>query len=244
MIRSRIFSFLIALFFVGFVGTSTRAQSEDRTALENDIRAVLSELKATEQQFLAPSAKDLRKNAEFLTQPDTGLIRLLPRETFDNKLTIEGGGAFYSFARLTHEYGFGSDVSLEQGQFGVGFAGADFGFLTKLGKTELEDISLNHPAAQFLASFAAPTLEAEAREQYRRSGVGVEMNGFTYKSRLAMKKKNSYLLRSINYRNSDLLVAFRVVSQDTDGSVVILWKILKRFPVPQLVAAQGFSSNQ
>ena len=243
MIRSRISPFLVALFFVGFVGTSIRAQSEDRSALENDIRATLVELKATEQQFLAPSAKDLRKNAEFLTQPDTGLIRLLPRETFYNKLTIRGGGGYYSFARLTHEYGFGSDVSLEQDQFAVGFAGADFGFLTRLGKTEIDDITLNHPAAQFLASFSAPTLEAEAREQYRRAGVGFDVNGFTYKSRMPMKKKNSYLVRSINYRNSDLLVAFRVVSQDSDGSVVILWKILKRFPVPQLVVTQASSGN-
>ena len=238
MILSRIFSFAALLIFIAFVATSTRAQSPDRTALESEIRALLVELKATEQQYLAPSAKDLRKNAEFLTLPDTGLIRLLPRETFDNKLSIRGGGAYYSFTQLTHEYVNGSDIELQQGQFSVGFAGANFGFLTGLGKTAVEDITINHPAAQYLADFAAPTALADAREQQRRTGAGFEANGFNYKSRLPLKKKNSYLLRSIYYYTSDVLVAFRVVSQDFDGSVVILWKILKRFPVPQLVAAE------
>jgi hypothetical protein len=243
MIRIRSLSLFIALVVVSSFATAAHAQSVDRTALEGEIRALLAELKETEQQFLAPSAKDQRKNAEFLTQPDTGLIRLLPRETFENKLTIRGGGAYYSFARLTHEYGYGSDIALEQGQFSVGFAGADFGFLTRLGKTVLDDITLDHPAARFVATFTAPTLEPEAREQYRRSVAGFEMNGFIYTSRLPMKPKNSYLLRSISYHRSDLLVAFRVVSQDADGSVVILWKILKKFQVPELVAAQTSSSK-
>ena len=237
MILSRIFSFAAILVLVAFVATETRAQSPDRSVLESELRALLGELKATEQQFLEPTAKDRRKNAEFLSEPDTGLIRLLPRETFDNKLSIRGGGAYYSFTQLTHEYGNGSDLSLQQGQFKVGFAGANFGFLTGLGKTAVEDITLNHPAARYLADFATPSAIADAREQQDRTAAGFEANGFTYKSRLQLKKKTSYLLRSVNYRTSDVLVAFRVVSQDTDGSAVILWKILKRFPVPELVVA-------
>ena len=233
MIFSRVFSFAAMLIFAAFVATVAQAQSVDRTALEGEIRALLGELKATEQQFLEPSAKDNRKNAAFLTQPDTGLIRLLPRQASDNNLTIRGGGAYYSFFRLTHEYGFGSDITLEQGQFGVGFAGADFGFLTRLGKVEIADVTLNHPAAQFLANFTAPALEADAREQYRRAGAGFDMNGFTYNARVPVKAKNAYLLRSVTYGRSDLLVGLRVVSQDFDGSVVIVWKILKRFPVPE-----------
>ena len=243
MILSRMFSFAAMLVCVAFIAMAAPAQSVDRTALEGEIRALIGELKTTEQQFLEPSDKDKRKNAELLTEPDTGLIRLLPRETFDNKLTIQGRGAFYSFFRLTHEYGFGSDVSLEQGQFSVGFAGTDFGFLTRLGKVALEGVSVDDPAAQFLATFTPPTVEADAREQYRRAGSGFEMNGFSYSNRLPVKAKNVYLLRSISYRRSDLLVAFRVVSQDSDGSVVILWKILKRFPVPELVPAQSAAAR-
>ena len=243
MIRMRSFSFLIASLLVSSFAMTAKAQSEDRAALEGEIRALLTDLKTTEQQFLAPSAKDQRKNAAFLTQPDTGLIRLLPRGVFDDKISIEGGGVYYSFARLTHEYGQGSDIELQQNLFMVGFAGADFGFLTRLGKTALEDVTLDHPAAQFMTAFTAPTSDAVAREQGRRAGAGFEMNGFNYNSRVPVKAKNAYLLRSISYDRSDLLVSFRVVSQDTDGSVVILWKILKRFPVPVLAAQQASISN-
>jgi hypothetical protein len=41
-------------------------------------------------------------------------------------------------------------------------------------------------------------------------------------------------LRSINYSDSDVLVAFRVLRKDTDGSLIIAWKMLKEYPVPDL----------
>jgi hypothetical protein len=239
MIPARAFSLIVAFIFVAFLAPANRAQSVDRAALENEIRALVGELKDTEQQFLAPSARDRAKYAEFLAQPDTGLIRLLPREVFQDKLTIQGGGAYYSFARLTHEYGYGSDIELQQNQFSVGFAGADFGFLTRLGKVAIEEVTLGHPAALFLSTFAAPTTEPGARDQQKRASAGFDVNGFTYQNRVKFKMKNSYLLRSIGYSVSDLLVAFRIVSQDDDGSVVIVWKILKKFPVPQFTVTQA-----
>ena len=69
----------------------------------------------------------------------------LPRQKFDSdvykenqkSITLRGGGAFYSFSRLTHEYGGGSDLALDQGQFWVGFAGTDYGFFTNLGDVPL-----------------------------------------------------------------------------------------------------------
>jgi hypothetical protein len=42
------------------------------------------------------------------------------------------------------------------------------------------------------------------------------------------------VLRAINYRVSDVLVAFRVIRQDADGSMILLWKMLKTFPTPEL----------
>jgi hypothetical protein len=123
----------------------------------------------------------------------------------------------------------------------VGFAGADFGFLTRLGKVPIEEVTLADPAATFLLTFAAPTVEADARAQYQRSAAGFDVNGFTYASRVSVKKKRAYLLRSVDYGRSDFLVAFRIVSQDDDGSVVIVWKILKKFPVPQLAATTALS---
>jgi hypothetical protein len=227
-------SIVSALIILG-ISSVAGAQTVDRNALENEIRGLVTQLKEAEQEFLAPSAKDQAKHSAFLSQPDTGLIRLLPRKTFETRISIEGGGAYYSFARMTHEYGFGSDIELELGQLSVGFAGADFGFLTRIGKIAVEGVTVDHPAAQFLATFVAPSAEGDARDQYRRGAAGFDVNGIKYSSHIKLKKKNTYFLRSIVYDRSDLLVAFQVVRIDSDGSAVLLWKILKRFEVPRLV---------
>jgi hypothetical protein len=90
-------------------------------------------------------------------------LRHLCRRCFDvrssaiitNRLTIRGGGAYYSFTRLTHEYGLGSDIELQpvptndfvappiaEYDFLTGFAGADYGFIVTLGNVPLEKVTL------------------------------------------------------------------------------------------------------
>ena len=151
-----------------------------------------------------------------------------------NRGRARDGGAYYSFARLTHAYGYGSDLSLERGQFQVGFAGADYGFLTNLGDVPLERITLDTPETKLLATYIPADKEPQARMEYRRFGQGVDIDGVLVKSRLPMRANSTYLVRAINYGDSDLLVAFRVVEIDSDGSPLILWKRLKKYSTPQL----------
>lgn len=192
---------------------------------------------ATEiESLLAPPEEDRKAHAEFLAQPDTGLVRLLPREKWESRLSTRGSGAYYSFARLTHEYGYGSDLQLEQGQLSVGFAGADFGFLVNLGDVPIENVSEATEAVQFMASFKTPSAEPEARASYRQFAYhpGHQAGRWTYRSRLPAVEGQTYALRSVNYARSDVLVAFRVIRKDAEGSVVLLWKILKKYPKPVL----------
>src|SRR5450432_737873 len=70
--------------------------------------------------FLAPSTSDRQSLTRFLSLPHTGLFRLLPREVYDSQyahpktpVKIRGGGAYYSFVNLTHQYGYGSDIELD-----------------------------------------------------------------------------------------------------------------------------------
>ena len=44
----------------------------------------------------------------------------------------------------------------------------------------------------------------------------------------------SYAVRSIVYGRTDILAAFRVVRKDDDGSLILIWKMLQRYPTPQL----------
>jgi hypothetical protein len=216
------------------LGADSRAQTMDRAGLAKDIQSLREQLQQKEQEFLAPSAEDRAAFAEFLRQPETGLIRLLPREKYNGKLMMTGSGAYYSFVRLTNEYGFGSDIVLEQNQLSVGFAGADWGYFTKLGDLSLETVTLDHPAVQFLATLDVPLQEPGAREQQRLSSSGVTKNGSFYTGRVPALVNTTYVLRSINYRDSDVLGAVRAIRQDTDGSMTLLWKMLKRFPAPVL----------
>jgi hypothetical protein len=215
---------------------SAFAQSESRDDVLKQIETKRAELTALEKKFLAPSEEDRAAFAEFLGQPDTGLIRLLPREVFDkdSKLTIRGGGAYYSFDRLTHAYGYGSDISLQQGHLSVGFAGADYGMLVRVGDGPVDAITLDHPSVRFLSAYTAATEEPQARVEYRRFGTGTTIDGLPVKSRLPVEINTTYVLRSINYSESDVLVAFKVIGKDPDGSVTLVWKLLKKYPKPEL----------
>lgn len=233
MTRRTAFAALV-LFTLLASAPAVHAQGTDRERAAAEVESLREQIRAKESLLLSVSAEDREAHAEFLAQKGTGLVRLLPREKWDHKLSVKGGGAYYSFARLSHEYGQGSDIVLEQNQLGVGFAGADFGLLVNLGNVPLETLTLETEGVRYLANFDAPAAEPEARAQHRRVGVGFEADGLTYKSRQPVFAKQTYALRSISYDRSDVLVAFRVVRKDSDGSVVLLWKMLKKFPKPEL----------
>jgi hypothetical protein len=188
-------------------------------------------------ELLAPSQEAQQTYADFLKQPETGLVRLMPRERYDHKLTINGGGAFYSFVLRTHEYGRGSDIALQQNYFSVGFAGADYGFLLNLGGVPIEEATTETNGVRYLAEYMPLTKEKEVCASLQERWKGIEVDKFVYLSRVPAKVGDTYVVRSISFDNSDCLVAFRVVDEDFDGSMTIVWKRLKTFPKPILERA-------
>lgn len=203
---------------------------------------IVGEPRVVKKGLLAPSQDDRLRLAAFLQMPNTGLIRLLPREVYDSqtyhtakKTDIRGGGAYYSFSYRTHAYGYGSDIELDHNRLKVGFAGADYGMLTSLGDVPIEAITLDDPRVQFLSSYRPQYSEPLARAESRRLNIGgVVVDGLHYQRRLRATENTTYLLRSIVYDRTDVLVALRVVRKDTDGSVIIAWKRLKNYPIPKL----------
>ena len=217
---------------------SVSAQTQSRDDVIKQIEAKRAELAVLEQKVLAVADSDREEFAAFLSQPQTGIIRLLPRETYDGNakraLAIRGGGAYYSFVRKTHEYGFGSDIELAQEQLSAGFAGADYGMLLNLGDVPLEQVANDHAATRALLDYTPPVKEPEVRAVQRKVWQGIELSGITFKDRILAKVSNTYLLRSISVDRSDILVVFRVVRQDTDGSLIIVYRVLKTFPKPTM----------
>ncbi len=240
-----------ALLSLFLLSPLTAFAQTDRPALLQEMIALREQLKVTsdplqlitlnaqfaqkEVQFLLPATEDYAAAANALTQPETGLLRILPRGKYDDILLTRGAGAYYYFPQQIHAYGYGSDIELQLGQFVVGFAGADFGFLVSLGNVALDAVKLDSPGVKYLADFVAPLNEADARAQYQRSGTGFQVDGFNYRNRVAVSLNTTYTVRSINYEGSDSLVVFRVIRQDAfDNSYILLWKMLKRYATPQL----------
>ena len=177
-------------------------------------------------------------------------MRLLPREHFDwevmkvaKKVSVRGGGAYFSFHYRSHEYGYGSDISYSNGLLRVGFVGLDYGMLTDLGDTPLEPISAEDPRVSFLLNYKSAQTEKNARiEAYKlnvirkpRGLTGFTVDGALYRGTVDAVVNHTYLLRSIVYNKSDVLVAFRIVSIGADGGLTIAWKILKEYPPTKLI---------
>jgi hypothetical protein len=207
---------------------------DEHSGFVNQFTQLLQRTKEMGDQLLPPTAEDLTGFGNFLSQPQTGLIRLLPRETYDGYLTIRGGGAYYSFARLTHEYGYGSDLELYYGNLSVGFAGGDFGFMTNLGDVAIDDVTLDHPAIQYLAALVPPMLLTDARVQQQRASTGFSIGPYYFRDSMRATQSTTYALRSLCFGTSDVLVVFRVVRIDVDGSVILAWKLLNKYSLPRL----------
>ena len=153
---------------------------------------------------------------------------------FNAGLLINGGGAYYSFTRKTHEYGSHSDIQLQRGELSVGFAGVNYGLMKRLGDVPLETVDFELPAVKVLVSYKPASQHSQARLEKRRLEQDTEIEGLSFKRRLPLQSNTTFLLRSIDYHQSDVLVAFRVVRVDSDGSAIILWKLLKKFSIPHL----------
>ena len=185
---------------------------------------------------LAPSAQDVAANTAFLQQKDTGLIKLLPREKVDwqphqkpKHVSLRGGGAYYSFFYLSHDNIYGADIVLDHNSLAVDFKEPDYGILTELRDFPLESLSADDARAAFIGTHKPAPSAAAARCEITQFREGIVVNGLAHKLSLPVKVNSTYLLRSINYGRSDLLVGFRVTRQDSDGSVTIAWKLLKQF---------------
>ncbi len=227
--------------FVSLVGclclcsVASAQQPPDHAALAQQLRSLRANLNDVQTAFLAPSAQDQLNYAAYINRPDRGLIRLLPGEKYDdaNALTVRGGGSFYSFIRLTHNYDFGSDLRLREGNFSVGFAGADYGFIRALGAQDLETLSVSSPGVADLAEHEPSTSNHKAKHAPQGLEQGYEKGDLHYCNHAAAVVGSTYVLRSISPDRSDALVVFSVVRQDMDGSLIIAWRMLAKSSPPE-----------
>jgi hypothetical protein len=198
----------------------------------------VSPSKLTDEQkgLLKASPQDEASFARFLSQPNTGLIRLLPREKYDHTvhMPLRGGGAYYSFTKLSHQASPWSDIKFQEGQLHAGVNELTLGLITVLGDVPLEYLDSDNPAVKFISQLASPTNHAEYQSQVIKHRSGFEAAGNVYRSALPAQLNATYILRSTIYNRADTVIAFRLIRRDSDGGVTLLWKILNKLQVKKL----------
>ena len=207
---------------------------------------------SSEKKLLLVDAEDAARFADFLAQPDTGLVRLLPfklgrvvsatePEAF-RRLAFTYFAATYSFSKRKHGHGLSgwqqipiqgmAELQLTDDTLSTGFMEESVGLMVSLGGVSLELVTLQTEGVRQLAEMLPPADHSTARAQSERNRRGIEVNGFKFVSILPATLNTTYALRSTLNRRADVLVCFRIVQRAPDGGITVLWKKLKVYPKP------------
>jgi len=205
----------------------------------------------SEKQLLAPSVEDQQQFAEFLQRPDTGLIKMFPPgrrrvisvgELASGRRPGFGGYAsLYSFSKEKHGNGLNgyvdarlgwAELRLLNGRFVTGFTGESLGVFVALGDVDLDSVTPATYGVTGLANIIPPADFFEAATLSRRNRAGFALERFRYGSSLPVADNTTYVLRSTSNKRADVLVAFRVIRVEENGSVTLVWRKLKVYPKP------------
>ncbi len=217
-----------------------------------------------ERQLLMPSDDDIERFAEFLKQSDTGLIKLIPDLGCSKstevvvaseeclKYTMPGAGASYSFRVENYRIPRLADLTYRDKLFTANGI-LQHGILVNLGNVPLENVNMQTKGMKFFSEFKASKKIDSAKAIDQMLARGLEYEGFTYSQTIKAELNTTYALRSIAYRGKhyqaiqnytyneldydkrkDIIIAFRIVSQDIDGSITMLWKKLEEKKSPEL----------
>lgn len=205
------------------------------------------ELTPGERKALEPAPEDRKLHAEFLRQSGAGIFRLMrvDKEKHRRVVSVDnpdltgdvlllGGGAHYSFTKKNHNAGKWAELAWDEDAFVVGIGGDALGVLVDLGDVKLEELTLESPGLRYLTQFTPASTASAAEQQFHQLEKGITENGLRHALSAPWKLDTTYALRSINYGRADLLVAFRAVRQDTNGSLIVLWRKLKGYNTPNL----------
>jgi len=240
---------------------------------ERSIKPLYRKPTKEELKAISPTAEDTKKYADFLRQPDTGLIKLaVDSGCAENtkivvatpeclKYTMPGAGSSYSFRTENYRLRRLADIIYINNSFQS--AGILLhGIFVKIGDVPLEDVNLQTKGLNFLVNFQPEADYDKIQEIDRKISEGILIDGFQYRRGLSAIETTTYALRSIAYKGTyprraagisyneldfdkrrDIIVVFRVVRKHSDGSLTILWKELLRKKSPKLIRKNSKQNN-
>ena len=255
-------AFIIFLIFASH--SLAQSQRPSLTVIQRSGSFILRTKRTKEQKRrLAPDSLDLRRYEQFLRQPKTGIIRLMPDIGCTENINIIKAdevclnyvpeSSYYSFREKEHTIELLADLRLKNG-FLISDGILSQGILVKLGEIELENVFGENEGLKFLSGFSPDPKNSEAQKQYIQMMRGVKVGNYEYKKALPIIENATYALRVVAYRGNifrsfrgfrfdlldgdkriDLTLVFRIIHKEKDGGVTLLWKEIERKDAPRLL---------
>ena len=213
---------------------------------------------------IEPSQDDKKKHSVFLKSKHAGILRLVPDAGCASstkvlvvspecqKYSMPGGGSSFSFRTENYRIPRLADLTFT-GKSLIAKGVLLEAIFVSLGDRPLGQISLKTDAVGFLRSMKPSETVEEAYDFAQELSEGTTRDGFVYGRGVLAKENTSFALRSIAFRGKwlnaaggvtynelefdkrrDVIVAFRIVRKDSDGSLIILWKRLQNIRSPKI----------
>ncbi len=242
----------------------SNASQRRMTTPQQQITALYREPTREELKTLSPKVEDTNRYANFLRQPNTGLtklaadlgcaenIKIVVATPDCLQYTMPGAGSSFSFRTRNYRIPRLADLTFTDNSFQA-TGNLIHGIFVKIGDVELQKVDLNTKGLNFLANFQPEAEYEKAKIIDRKLSEGIFKDGFQYRRGFYAVENTTYVLRSIAYNGKyyravvggafnefdfdkrfDIIVAFRIVRKDSDGSVTILWKELSRKDSPKI----------
>lgn len=216
-----------------------------------------------QRRRLKPGERLVSKYAAFLDQPRTGLIKLFSDKGCEENANILRAdsacrdwipnSAFYSFREDEHTSDFLADISFKRNWL-ISNGVLSQGILTMLGDVPLENVSLFSDGIKYLADYQPAQQSREANKQFLEITRGIKFGNHEYRKAVPAEENMTYAVRVVAYegrhitffrgrvynilwgdKRLDLIVAFRIIGTNDDGSINLLWKELSRKDAPNII---------
>ncbi len=172
------------------------------------------------------------------------------------QLVLPGGGGHYSFRRNEYAHESLADLGLRADHL-VSFGKLNQAILVDIGVANIESVRDDHPALKFLYNFAPASTKDDAAKEFAKFEIGIDSAGYVYRNSLPVKANSTFAVRVIAYKGKvrqvidvfgdrrkidilngdlrkDVIVLFRVIAKEPDGSVTVIWKEIRRKDSPKL----------
>jgi hypothetical protein len=236
-------------------------------------RALHPSLNEQDKQATLILPEDLKQYADFLKQPKTGIIRLQNADNCSPSdlvvkasavcpNNISGKATAFSFRAGTYKLPLFSDMFFK-GSILMASGAFTIGIYSNLGDQDIILLNSSSKGVKELLDFQPPERENEIERQYSILKRGVQIGDLIYRGAVGADTNKTYVMRSIAYKGTiprgekpgtinllaaderkDVTVVFRIVRQNSDGSIVLLWKELSRAKPPKIVLeAKGIAAK-